>query len=173
MTAAEPGSMEEICSKTWKSLYLFVYYKVQNRQEAEDITQETYVKAMSYLQSGKVAPNKYIAFLKTVAHNLLRDGWRKHQRRGATVDIDAIPAQEYAVDGPAESSMQRQMVEDALMRLNKDQRAIVELRIIQGYSVAETARLMNMKEEAVRVVQYRALRKLAELLKEEPEDGRK
>ena len=77
------------------------------------------------------------------------------------------------MDGPAESSMQRQMVEDALMRLNKDQRAIVELRIIQGYSVAETARLMNMKEEAVRVVQYRALRKLAELLKEEPEDGRK
>jgi RNA polymerase sigma-70 factor (ECF subfamily) len=165
MAAAEPGSIEELCSKTWKPLYLFIYFKVQNRQEAEDITQETYVKAMSHLLSGKVAPNKYIAFLKTVAHNLLRDGWRRKQRRGTTVDIDAIHPQDYATEGPDESSIQRQTLEDALMRLNLEQRTVIELRIIQGYSVAETARFMNVTEEAVRVKQHRALRKLADLLK--------
>jgi len=40
-------SIEDICSLTWETVYRFVYYKVQNRQEAEDITQETYVKALS------------------------------------------------------------------------------------------------------------------------------
>ena len=165
MTAADPGSIEEICSKTWKPLYLFVYFKVQNRQEAEDITQETYVKAMSYLLSGKVAPNKYIAFLRAVAHNLLRDGWRKKQRSGAEVAIDAIQPKDYATENPAESSIQRQTLEDALMQLSREQRTVIELRIIQGYSVAETARFMNLKEESIRVMQHRALRKLAELLK--------
>ena len=37
-------SIEEICSQTWESLYRYVYFRVQNRQEAEDITQEAYVK---------------------------------------------------------------------------------------------------------------------------------
>jgi RNA polymerase sigma-70 factor (ECF subfamily) len=51
------------------------------------------------------------------------------------------------------------------MQLSHEQRTVIELRIIQGYSVAETARFMNLKEEAIRVMQHRALRKLAELLK--------
>ncbi|WP_243120828.1 hypothetical protein [Pelotomaculum sp. FP] len=37
-------SIEQICLATWEPLYRFIYFKVQNREEAEDITQETYVK---------------------------------------------------------------------------------------------------------------------------------
>jgi len=96
---------------------------------------------------------------------LLRDGWRKKQRSGAEVAIDAIQPKDYATENPAESSIQRQTLEDALMQLSREQRTVIELRIIQGYSVAETARFMNLKEESIRVMQHRALRKLAELLK--------
>lgn len=39
-------AIKEICSSTWEYLYRFIYYKVQNRQETGDITQETYVKAI-------------------------------------------------------------------------------------------------------------------------------
>jgi len=68
--------------------------KCRIARRAEDITLETYVKATSYLQSGRVAPNKYIAFLRTVAHNLLRDGWRRKKRGATEVAIDAIHPQD-------------------------------------------------------------------------------
>ncbi|WP_245599871.1 RNA polymerase sigma factor [Paenibacillus harenae] len=165
MTSADTKSIEEICSETWEALYRFVYYKVQNREEAEDITQETYAKAYSYLQKGKIAPNKYSAFLKTVAQNVLRDLWRKKKRRGTAVDLDAINPKDYAMDDPAESSAQRHVIESALTQLTMEQRTVIELRIIKGYSVADTAKLMNKQETAVRVMQHRALQLLAAIMK--------
>ncbi|WP_188454844.1 RNA polymerase sigma factor [Virgibacillus oceani] len=157
-------SIEEICNATWESIYRFIYFKVQNREEAEDITQETYIKAISHLQSGKVNPNKYIGFLKTVALNVMRDLWRKKKRRGTSVNIDLIDQTDTAAEDPAETSAQRHLIESALNKLNKEQRTVIELRILKGYSVAETAKLMNKKDVAIRVMQHRALRLLADIL---------
>lgn len=58
---AQEGNLkciEEICANTWEPLYRFIYYRVQNREEAEDITQETYVKAISYCQKGNTKLKK-------------------------------------------------------------------------------------------------------------------
>ncbi|MCC2684412.1 MAG: polymerase, sigma-24 subunit, subfamily [Paenibacillaceae bacterium] len=164
MTSAEAKSIEEICTATWESLYRFVYFKVQNRQEAEDTTQETYVKAYSHLQSGKVAPDKYIAFLKTIALNLIRDSWRRKKRRGPSIDVESVDPAHFAVEDHTEESAQRQAVQEALAQLNEDQRTVIELRILKGYSVADTAKLMGKQEVAIRVIQHRALKQMASLL---------
>ncbi|MFF2448201.1 RNA polymerase sigma factor [Neobacillus sp. NPDC058068] len=158
-------SLEDICSATWEPVYRFIYYKVQNREEAEDITQETYVKAISYLQRGTIHPEKYIGFLKTVALNVLRDLWRKKKRRGTSVNIDLINPVDNTEENPAETATQRLLIENALIQLNKEQRTVIELRIIKGYSVADTAKVMNKKEVTIRVMQHRALQLLAEILK--------
>lgn len=166
----DPKYIEEICSATWEPLYRFIYYKVQNRQEAEDITQETYVKAIAYLQRGKVNPDKYIGFLKTVALNVLRDIWRKNKRRGKVVNIDAINPIENANEDPAECITQRILIENALDLLKSEQRTVIELRILEGYSVAETAKFMGKKEPTIRVMQHRALQSLATILKSTKEE---
>lgn len=158
-------SIEEICSDTWESVYRFIYYKVQNRQEAEEITQETYVKALKHLQKNETKIEKYAAYLKTVSLNVLRDKWRKSKRQGKIVDIEAISPEEIAVDDSTDESAEREMVRNALGSLNEEQRIVVELRIIKGYSVAETAKTMNKKEGTVRVLQYRALQNLSAILK--------
>jgi RNA polymerase sigma-70 factor, ECF subfamily len=161
----ESMSFEDIYTDTWESLYRFIYYKVQNREEAEDIIQDTYVKAISYIQKGKVNPDKYINFLKTVAMNVLRDLWRKNNRRGNVVNIDFINPMDTAIDDPTENSTKRMLIEEALIELNEEQRTVIELRIIKGYSSAETAKLMNRKEGTIRVMQHRALQSLASILK--------
>lgn len=158
-------SVEAICNATWEPLYRYIYYKVQNREEAEDITQETYVRAISHLQNGRIDPEKHIGFLKTIALNVLRDLWRKKKRRGTNLDIDSINPMENAVEDHTEASAQRQLIEKALLQLNKEQRTVIELRILKGYSVAETANLMNKNEVAIRVTQHRALKMLANILK--------
>jgi RNA polymerase sigma-70 factor, ECF subfamily len=159
-------SIEEICSSTWEPLYRYIYYKVQNREEAEDITQETYVKTLSYLQKNSINSDKYIGFLKTVSLNIIRDRWRRGKRQGTSVNIETINPEETAVEDPTEESAQRSLVEDALGKLTEEQSKVVRLRIIEGYSAAETAIIMNKKEVTVRVIQYRALKALSSILEE-------
>lgn len=164
-TSSNTDSIEEICSATWEPVYRYIYYKVQNREEAEDITQETYAKALSYLKKGNINPDKYIGFLKTVALNILRDLWSKKKRRGTHVDLEAMNPLDHSLEDPSEMRTERILIENALIQLNKEQRTVIELRIIKGHSVAETARIMNKKEVTIRVMQYRALQVLAEILK--------
>ena len=158
-------TIEEICSSTWEPLYRFIYYKVQNRQEAEDITQETYVKAISYFQKNNIRIDTYIGYLKTVSLNVLRDKWRKSKKQGTVVDIEAINPIEVAVEDSAEVGAQREMLQNALYSIREEYRTVVELRILKGYSVVETSKLMNKTEGAIRVLQHRALKELAVILK--------
>ncbi|WP_202707992.1 RNA polymerase sigma factor [Sporosalibacterium faouarense] len=161
------NNIEEICLSTWESLYRYIYYKVQNREEAEDITQETYIKALSYIQKKGTNPDSYIAFFKTVALNIIRDRWRKNKRYGPRVNLELINPSKTAVDDPAENSTQRMLIENALKDLTDEQRRVVELRIISGFSVAETANKMEKTEGAIRVLQYRALKKLAQIIEKD------
>jgi RNA polymerase sigma-70 factor (ECF subfamily) len=158
--------IEQLCSGTWEVLYRFVYFKVQNREEAEDITQETYFKALSYMKKNTVKADKLINFLKTVSLNVLRDKWRSNKRTGGLViNIEHINPEETAVEDPTEDFVQREIVQNALKLLKEEQSLVIDLRIIKGYSVAETAKQMNKTESNVRVLQYRALQKLSAILK--------
>ncbi|KAF1085332.1 ECF RNA polymerase sigma factor SigD [Sporotomaculum syntrophicum] len=159
-------SIEQICMATWEPLYRFIYFKVQNREEAEDITQETYVKTLTYLQEHNISVQDFPCFMKTVALNVLRDRWRQKKRRGVPVNFDEINPQE-TVNLEQDQQIaitQRMQIENALARLNAKQRTVLDLRIIKGYSVAETAKLVGKTEAAVRTAQYRALQALAKVL---------
>ncbi|MDF2533302.1 MAG: polymerase, sigma-24 subunit, subfamily [Clostridia bacterium] len=159
-------TIEEICSSTWEPLYRFIYYKVQNREEAEDITQETYVKAISYFQKNNIKIETYIAYLKAVSLNVLRDRWRKNKLKGTVVDIEAINPAEISVEDSAETSDEKEILQSALNRIREEYRTVVELRILKGYSVAEASKIMNKTEGAIRVLQHRALKEIAGILKD-------
>lgn len=158
-------SIEEICSSTWESIYRFIYFKVQNREEAEDLTQETYVRALSYIHKNNIKIEKYIVFLKTIALNIIRDKWRRKKNHGTSVNIDVLNPAETAIEDSTEIAVQREMIEKALDSLNEDQKTAIILRILKGYSVADTGKLMNKNESTVRVLQYRALKALSAKLK--------
>lgn len=160
----ELKSLEEVCSSTWEPLYRFIYYKVQNREEAEEITQETYVKALSRFGKTNVKPDNYLGFLKTVSLNILRDRWRRRKRRGVHMNLEKITLEELAL-GPEESYARREIIENALKKLSEEQRKVIELRIIKGYSVVEAGKIMNKKDGTIRVLQYRALKALTKILK--------
>jgi RNA polymerase sigma-70 factor (ECF subfamily) len=167
MNAKDEKDFEELCSTTWESLYSFVYFKVQNREEAEDITQETYIKAISYIKKNRVNIDKIMGFLKVVSLNVLRDKWRKGKRQGKLISIENMNPLDAASEDPTESFGQREVIENAMMLLSEEQRTVVELRILKGFSVIDTANKMNQSESNVRVLQYRAIKKLSKLLKSE------
>lgn len=159
-------SIEDICEQTWEPLYRYIYYKVQNREEAEDITQETYVKSLSYPKFNKIEFKGYIAFFKTVAMNIIKDRWRQNKIRGTNINIDSIAPTEASVDDISDIANQQLFIKSSLAKLNDEQRKVIELRIIKGYSVSEAAELMDKKEGNIRVLQYRALRNLVDIMNE-------
>lgn len=164
-TRSEPISIEELCESTWKELYRYIYYKVQNREEAEDITQETYSKALDYLNRSEGKVLEYKSYLRTIALNIIRDHWRSNKRR-KSIDIEAVNPEEMAVEDFSNLSDDRTLIKRAMNKLSREQQLVIEYRIIQGYSAAETARLMNKKEGTIRVIQYRAIKALSQLLKD-------
>ncbi|MGE5614429.1 MAG: RNA polymerase sigma factor [Bacillota bacterium] len=164
MNEEELKSIKDICEQTWEPLYRYVYYKVQNREEAEDITQETYVKSLSYSKFNQIGPNEHIAFLKTVALNIIKDRWRQSRSRGSNIDIDSIAHSEASVEDISDIANRQLFIRSSLDKLNAEQRQVIEFRIIKGYSVSETARLMGKKEGNIRVLQYRALKNLLNIM---------
>ena len=157
-------AIEQICLDTWEPLYRFIYFKVQNREEAEDITQETYVKTLTYLQEQQAPLENFLGFMKTVALNVLRDRWRQKKRRGIQLNFEEINPEETANQDHQKAVVQRLQLENVLAKLGGDQRMVLDLRIIKGHSVAETAKIVGKTEAAVRTAQYRALQALAHLL---------
>jgi RNA polymerase sigma-70 factor (ECF subfamily) len=158
--------VEKICAETWKELYRFVYYKVQNREEAEDITQETYAKAISYFDRNDIQILEYSSYLKSISMNLIRDRWRARKRHLEPVNIDDVYLEEAAIGDFAGEIGERLRMEEAMSRLTSGHQKVIELRILKGYSVAETAKLMNKKDGTIRVLQFRAVKALAKLLEE-------
>jgi RNA polymerase sigma-70 factor (ECF subfamily) len=156
--------IEKICADTWKELYRFIYYKVRNREEAQDITQETYTRAISYLSSNDVEISDNINYLKTISMNIIRDKWRVKSRRGEELNLEEINPEEIASEDFSEAVGNRTVITAAIKQLTQDQQTVITLRIIKGYSVTATAKLMNRKEGTIRVLQFRAIKELTKIL---------
>lgn len=159
----EKVSIEKMCSDTWKDLYRFIYYKVQNKEEAEDITQETYMKAIEHIERANPKIDNQLGYLKVIALNIIRDNWRKQKRIGNILQIDDVKSEYLESRDFSESTINKEWIDEGLRSLSSEQRRIIELRIIKGYSVAETAKVIQKKEATIRVIQFRALKSLGKI----------
>ncbi|WML58746.1 RNA polymerase sigma factor [Neobacillus sp. PS2-9] len=158
---------EKIWIDYWKEVYVFVFLRVRHKQEAEDITQETFIKAIRaedrYLEDNV----NILALLKTIARNLIIDIWRKKQK---TQEPLSLEPELFLTDIGSDLEKiieQKEQVEHALYLLNEDQRKVIVLRLLQGLSIKETAELLGKTEAFVKVIQFRAIKKVQDLMKKE------
>ena len=162
--------VEAMCAQMWKELYRFIYYKVQNREEAQDITQETFVRTISFFERNREQVKNHSGYLKMVALNIIRDQWRKKKRRGNDINIDEV-SEDRLYDGDFTDGVnERSIIEEAMKELTPEQQEVIRLRIMEGYTAAETANIMGRKEGTIRVIQYRAIKKLSQLLGDSTEE---
>jgi len=140
-------------------IYRYVYYHVQNREEAEDITQETYTRTLRNLSSPENLPND--GYLRTVALNLIRDRWRHLKVSGIHVPLEEDMLSSGSVTDDVETQT---LIQFLMEKLSEDHRTVLQLRIIKGYSRSETANRMGRTEDSIRGLQYRALQSLKGLI---------
>lgn len=135
-----------------------------SEQIVEDLTEDVFVKVYEKLDRYVERGLPFTAWLYRIAHNHLVDYLRTLPRL-ATHSLDEVaemPERETTSDYTR--ILDRQSLEPALARLTPEQRQAVELRFMQGMSVAETAATMGRSDEAVKKLQARALANLRRYL---------
>ena len=148
------------------AVFRYVYYRVGERQAAEDLVGDVFVRALEGLSAFQDTGRPFEAWLYRIAHARVVDYYRRQAvRRGASLD------ERLAANGDASDLSQWvaqrddvRRIWDALRHLTDDQQQVISLRFIAGFSTAEVARVMDKNEGAIRALQYRALASLRRLL---------
>ncbi|MBB5154632.1 sigma-70 family RNA polymerase sigma factor [Saccharopolyspora phatthalungensis] len=155
-------------------VYRYVLFRVSDHCLAEDITNETFLRALRRIASITYQGRDVAAWFITIAKNLVLDHIKSSRYR---LEIPTSDLTDNLAIGRAHSGPEQHVLTEATHRellrcvrqLNPDQRECIRLRFLQGLSVTETAVAMQRNEGAVKALQHRAIRRLAQLL---PDDLR-
>ncbi|MBV8528053.1 MAG: sigma-70 family RNA polymerase sigma factor [Candidatus Dormibacteraeota bacterium] len=139
-------------------VYRYVYARIGNRPEAEEITSQVFLHALPHVRVQR--PEQAREYLLVTARTLIADHWR--HRQGAVV-VEATEASAAPEDDVASPEDGRSEVDGLLARLSASHREVLELRFLRGYSIRETALEMGITVTNAKQMQLRALRKAAEL----------
>lgn len=142
-------------------IYRFLLVHVRDKTLAEDLTADTFLKA--WKQIDKFDWKHTRGWLYAIARNNLTDYWRKKRPKPLEEDFD-VPDDKPSHAEVLDKKMEMKRAIKALSKLPDEMKSVVSLRFLQGYSVREVAEALDMSEANVRVVQYRALKKLRGVL---------
>jgi RNA polymerase sigma-70 factor (ECF subfamily) len=170
--AGESEAFGLIYDRYVDTVFRFVYFRVGNRQLAEDLTSDTFLRALKRIGSFTWQGRDLGAWLVTIARNLVADHFKSGRYRLEVTTGDVLDAdrEDRGPEGSPESAVVDHITNVALLtavkQLNPEQQECIVLRFLQGFSVAETAQTMGKNEGAIKALQYRAVRALARLLPE-------
>lgn len=143
-------------------IYSFAHYSLRAREDAEDITQEVFIKLWQNWQ--KIDHSKLNAWLMRVAHNAVIDHVRKRKNHVDNTDDYAEPDVQAASDEEIGKQLDDEAFKQQLMQcihsLDDPFRSIIIMRDIQGQSYADIQHSLDMSESQVKVYLHRGRRKL-------------
>ena len=168
--AGEAEAFGLIYDRYFDTVFRFVYFRVGNRQLAEDLTADTFLRALKRIGSFTWQGRDLGAWLVTIARNLVADHFKSGRYRLEVTTGDVLDAEreDRGPEGSPESAVVDHITNVELLKavkqLNPEQQECIVLRFLQGFSVAETAQAMGKNEGAIKALQYRAVRALNRLL---------
>ncbi|NUR89264.1 MAG: sigma-70 family RNA polymerase sigma factor [Nonomuraea sp.] len=149
-------------------VYRYIYFRVGSHPLAEDLTSETFLRALRRIGDFTWQGRDFGAWLVTIARNLVADHFKSGRYR---LEIPTGEVIDVPLDGShiPENAVVTAIINDRVLRavrdLNPEQQECVVLRFLHGLSLAETALIMGKKSGAIKALQFRAIRSLARALK--------
>jgi RNA polymerase sigma-70 factor (ECF subfamily) len=147
-------------------IYRYLYYRVGSHALAEDLTSETFLRALRRLDSYSYTGKDIGAWFTTIARNLVADHVKSSRFKLEVTTADMLDADrgDEGIEAEVLERLQNAALLDAVRQLKPEQQECIVLRFLQGLSVAETAEVMSRTEGAVKQLQLRAVRALAKLV---------
>ncbi|SDG43699.1 RNA polymerase sigma-70 factor, ECF subfamily [Sinosporangium album] len=151
-------------------VYRYIYFRVGSHTLAEDLTSETFLRALRRITDFTWQGRDFAAWLVTIARNLVTDHFKSGRYR---LEVSTAEVLDTPLDGPhiPENAVVTAITNEKVLRavrdLKADQQECVVLRFLHGMSLAETALIMGKKNGAIKALQFRAVRALARALSNE------
>jgi RNA polymerase sigma-70 factor (ECF subfamily) len=148
------------------SVHRFLYYRVGSMTLAEDLTAETFFRALRSMHSFRWQGKDFGAWLMTIARNLTADHFKAGRTRleQTTEDMQTLDTTSEGPEIEVLSSLTNESLLKALGELPTEQRECLIMRFLQGLSIAETAEILGRSSGAVKQLQLRGVRNLAKLI---------
>lgn len=153
----DPGAFDELVRQTHRAVYSLVFRMVGNAEDAADVTQDVYVRVWRGLRSFRGDSNA-ATWLYRIAANTALTHLRKRSRSGVVETLDGV---DVPVADETEQRADADMLEQALATLPAQQRAVVVLKDVYGWTCEEIANRMGTTEGAIKVRLFRARQRLA------------
>lgn len=159
----------------WEAIYLdnvhriyrLMFAKVGNRPDAEDLTAEVFLTALRPMRTS-ASVGEVRAYLLATARTVLAAHWRRTLGREiTTLDVESVAAD---FGRPPESRRPPERVNEILSALPDRYRRVLELRFLRSYSIRDAAGELGTSVGNVKVLQHRALRLAAEVLRDDSPD---
>ena len=150
------------------SVYRFVFYRVSSQALAEDLTSETFFRALRSMTGFQWQGKDFGAWLMTIARNLVVDHYKAGRTRLEMV-TDDFTGHDDVTDGPEDevlAGLTNEVLLEALTKLPEEQQTCLVMRFLNENTIAETAQVLGRTEGAIKQLQLRAVRNLAKLMPE-------
>lgn len=165
--AGDPAAFEQLYELYHEPIFSYIFYRVGHQHLAEDLAGDTFVKMVSKIHLYKPGGKPFLAWLYTVAGNLVRDTIRREKRLSwVPIDERDILSQDSLITMIGKKLKQEQLV-SALHKLTEDQRQVIVLRFIEGYTSMEVADRLGKTVTGIKALQRRAIKSLRNQLEKE------
>lgn len=165
--AGDPEAVGWLYDRYYLPVYRYFRIRLEDQDLAEDLTAEVFVRMLEHLPRYRSRGRPFLAWLYTIARNLLMDYYRARPRSIATPleDPERAPSVEEDIER-IEAQAQWDCIRRAMQKLTPDQQDVLFHRFLEGRSVEETARLMGKLPNAIKALQHRALAALRRRMEE-------
>jgi RNA polymerase sigma-70 factor (ECF subfamily) len=153
----DPEAFGELYDLYFGRIYAYIYRKTGDRQAAEDLTSDTFMKALANIKTYRYTGQPFAAWLYRIASNVVTDYYRA---RKVTAPLDEglqIPATGTSPEEAALRLDDQQAVARAIQTLSPDQQDVILLRFSGGLKLKEIAQVVGKTEGAVKALMFRAL----------------
>jgi RNA polymerase sigma-70 factor (ECF subfamily) len=146
-------------------IYRYVYLKIGDKAEAEDMTQQVFLHALRSITSFKYQGRPFTAWLFRIAHNQIVDFLRRKTRKPVAMELDeTLPGSGSDPEEMAELSLSIERLAQATQHLTRAQQEVLSLRFAGGLSIDEVAKAMGRRPGAIKALQHAAIIALRKLL---------
>lgn len=148
-----------------KKIYRFIYFKVNNKEEAEDMTSEVFLKTWNYLIEYKEKEiDSFSGLIYRISRNAVVDYYRQRAKKMEVQLNDEILISDEKGQLKVEVDYEIEKLLIVIKKLKQDYQEVLMFKYVEELSVSEIAEILERSQISVRVTLHRAMKKLKEMI---------
>lgn len=163
----DPAALQLLHHRYYEPVARYIKFKVGDSQTVEDLSGEVFVRVIQGLKRGQGWQDSPQGWIMGIARHVVADHYRQKERAPEVELSEHLAAQ--TETNPAYQAMlsdRKRVLHQAIQQLGEEQRDVILLRFMEGVDIRVVAKAVNKTPGAVKALQYRALRVLAEKMQD-------